>query len=797
MTTLLVLLLLYGLLIWLLFIGRAKAAWVVPLILGLGWWSARVGGLSPGLWLVGLLATAALVGLAWAPARRKLLTPTIMKALAPMFPALSSTEREALEAGTVWWDAELFSGSPRWERLLGQQVPGLDEREQAFLDGPCEELCRMIDDWEVVRSDDLPAEVWQFLKREGFLGLIIPEEYGGKGFSARANSAVVAKVSSRSVTAAVTVMVPNSLGPAELLLHYGTEEQKRHYLPRLASGEDVPCFALTEPGAGSDAGSMTSNGVVCRGTYEGEEVLGMRLTWSKRYITLNAVATVLGLAFKLYDPDGLLGGEEDLGITCALIPRETPGVIADQRHDPLGVPFINGPTRGEDVFVPLDYIIGGAANAGKGWRMLMDSLAAGRGISLPAQSCGAAELTVRTVGAYATIREQFGLPIGRFEGIEERLATIAGMTYVMDSARTLTAASIDSGEKPAVITAICKAYLTEGMRTVVNAGMDVVGGAGISRGPRNILARAYQALPVAITVEGANILTRSMIIFGQGAVRCHPHAYEEIEALAARDVARFDAAFFGHVGSISTNFVRAALLGWTNGLLAHAPVEGPAERYFERFERLSAAYAVCAEVAMMTLGGTLKRKEMLTGRLADGLAWMYLGTAALKRFVDEGQSERDLPLMEWSAETALAEVEGALIGLLDNLPNRWAGNLVRLKLFPPFWRAKGPSDRQTVRAARAILDGGAAREHLTPSIFLPAPDEPGLGALDAALEAVLRAVPAREKLKQAQKSGEVARGSEATQVEEALAKGVLDEAEAVLIREAAAAREDVIQVDAF
>ncbi len=796
MNILLVVLLL-ALLVWLLYIGRALAAWVLPLTLGLGLWYLRGNGMTAGLWAASLVSALLVVGLGFAPVRRLVLTKSLMRALAPLFPKMSQTEREALEAGTVWWDAELFAGRPTWSKLLEFEIKDLSAKEQAFIDGPCEELCRMIDDWKVLSSDDLPAEVWTYMKQQGFLGLIIPEQYGGHGFSARCNSAVVAKVSSRSVTAAVTVMVPNSLGPAELLLHYGTDEQKSHYLPRLADGTDIPCFALTEPGAGSDAGSMTSNGVVCRGMYKGEEVLGMRLNWNKRYITLNSVATLLGLAFKLRDPDHLLGEKEELGITCALIPRETEGITADKRHDPLGVPFINGPTQGKDVFVPLDFIIGGQANAGKGWGMLMDCLAAGRGISLPAQSCGAAQLVTRTVGAYASIREQFNMPIGRFEGIEERLAPIAGMTYMMDGARFLTAAAIDAGEKPAVITAICKAYMTEAMRGIVNDGMDVVGGSGISLGPRNVLGRAYQALPVGITVEGANILTRSMIIFGQGAVRCHPYALEEMEAIAARDVARFDKAFFGHIGGFFGVFTRASLLGWTNGVIARAPVHGKVERYFQHFERMSAAYSVCAEISMMTLGGSLKRKEMLTGRLADGLAWLYLGTAALKRFVDEGQTERDLPLVEWSAETALKNVEVALLELLDNLPNRLVAKTTSWKLFPPLWRFSGPSDRQTSRAARSILDGGEAREHLTQGIYLPDAQEPGLGALEAALAKVVAAKPVRKKLREATKAGKLERGRELTQLEAAVAAGVISEDEATQLRDAAGAREDVIQVDAF
>lgn len=795
--TLLLVVLLLALSFWLLYIGKSWAAWVGPLALGLGIWWVRAEAPGFGWWTCAVLSAIVFLALGVPQVRRTFLTGHLMRLLAPIFPKMSQTEREALEAGTVWWDKELFSGRPNWKMLTDFQVPGLSAEEQAFMDGPCSELCRRLDDWEIVQSDDLPTEIWDFLKEEGFLGMIIPKEYGGLGFSARINGAVVAMVSSRSVTAGVTVMVPNSLGPAELLLHYGTQDQKDYYLPRLAKGDEIPCFALTEPGAGSDAGAMTSSGVVCRGEYKGEEVLGMRLNWNKRYITLSAAATVIGLAFKLSDPEGLLGGEEDLGITCALIPADTPGVITGERHDPLGVPFINGPTQGEDVFVPIEYVIGGQSNVGKGWTMLMQSLAAGRGISLPGQACGAAEMTTRTVGAYATIREQFNTPIGKFEGIEEALAPIAGMTYTMDAARWLTAGAIDAGEKPAVITAICKAYMTEGMRDVVNLGMDVIGGAGISRGPRNILARAYQALPVAITVEGANILTRSMIIFGQGAVRCHGYALEEMQAVAERDVKRFDKAFFGHIGSFFSTFTRASILAWTRGMPASSPVEGPVEPYFKQFERMSAAYAVCAEVSMMTLGGTLKRKEQLTGRLADGLAWLYLGTAALKRFVDEGQEARDLPMMRWSAEHALFEIQTALLGLLDNMPNRLAAFTLKWKLFPGHSKLKAPSDKLKGQVASAILDGGEAREHLTPEIYIPEPTELGLGALEAALVKVVAAKPITKTIKDAMRSGAIPKGRVSASIEAARAAGIITDEDVKVLEDAKQARWDAVQVDAF
>ncbi len=781
----------------LLALGRPLLAWLIPGGLVFASW-ALAGIASPvGFALLLICFVGASVAFGVPAVRRRWLTRRLFPAMKPLFPGMSATEREALEAGTVWWDAELFSGAPAWERLLEFRVQDLDERERAFLDGPVEELCRMVDPWDVHHRDDLTPEAWAFLKEKGFMGLIIPEEYGGLGFSAAANSATVLKLSSHSITAAVTVMVPNSLGPAELLLHYGTEEQKRHYLPRLARGEEVPCFALTEPYAGSDAASMRSRGVVEKRVVDGREVLGMRLNWEKRYITLSPVATLIGLAFRLFDPDHLLGEEEDLGITVALIPVDTPGVETGPRHDPLGIPFLNGTTRGRDVFVPLDTIIGGAEMAGQGWRMLMDCLAAGRGISLPALSCGAAEKCTRYVGAYATIREQFGMPIGRFEGIEERLAPIAGRTYVMDAARRLTAGAVDAGQKPSVISAIVKRYLTEGMRLVVNDAMDVVGGAGICRGPRNELAFAYQAVPIGITVEGANILTRSLIIFGQGAVRCHPYALEEILAVQSDDLARFDRALFGHLGSIASNLTRAVLLGWSRGRLRLSPTSGVAGAWLRQLDRMSAAFAITSEAAMLTLGGDLKRKERLTGRLADALAWLYLGSATVKRFVDGGRREDEVDLARWGVEHALFEIQTALRGVLDNLPARAVGRVLAGLLFPVGTRVSPPGDRLEARIARAILDGGELRERLASGLYLPAEPEPGLGFLEHALAQVVRAAGPRKKLREAVRRGDLPRRDELELLEPAVAQGILTEGEAEEIRAAAAARDAAVQVDEF
>jgi acyl-CoA dehydrogenase len=750
-------------------------------------------------WVIGLAILAlGIVTIAWPPLRRRLITPIVMRLLSLMLPRIGETERIALEAGTVWWDGDLFSGNPAWKKLLRFSVRALSDRERAFLAGPVEKLCAMLNEWEIEQRKDLPADVWAFIKKEGFFGMIIPEAFGGLGFSAAAHSAVVTKISSRSMTAAVTVMVPNSLGPAELLLHYGTEEQKRRYLPRLATGEEIPCFALTGPEAGSDAAATQSIGVVCRGTFEGREVLGMRLTWRKRYITLGPVATLIGLAFRLTDPERLLGGAEDLGITCALIPAGLPGIDIGQRHDPLGVPFQNGPNTGRDVFVPLDQIIGGTAGAGKGWRMLMETLAAGRSISLPALSVGAVQLAARVTGAYATVREQFDTPIGRFEGIEEPLARIAGMAYLMNAARILTCGAVDAGERPSVVSAIVKAYLTEGMRAAMLDAMDIRAGAGICRGPRNNLARAYVAAPIAITVEGANILTRSMIIYGQGAIRCHPYVLEEMKAIEARDIAGLDRAFFGHLGFVARNAVRALVRSVPGGR-GDAPDEASPllARYLGQLSRMSAAFALASDASMAILGGGLKRREKLSGRLADALAWLYLGSAAAKRFWDEGQREEDAPFLSWSCQQALFRIQEALTGLLDNFPNRPVAWLLRRAMFPWGARAKPPGDALGALVARSLLEGRAQRERLTADIYVPPADEVGLGRLEAALSTCVEALAVETKIRDAVRAGRLDRAPGKELADRALVHGIITADERRRIDDADRVRDEVIQVDAF
>jgi len=778
--------------------GQGFFAWVLPAAILLGWWSMH-GAMedSRTLYLAtcGVLFVIAVVtGLP--PIRRAVLGGALLKVLAPIFPKMSDTERIALEAGTVWWDAELFSGKPDWKRIVEFQPKPLSEKEQRFLAGPCTQLCAMLDDESIRNSGDLPPAVWDFIKRERFMGMIIPEKFGGLGFSAIGNSSVVAMLSSRSVTATVTVMVPNSLGPAELLLHYGTEEQKNHYLPRLANGAEVPCFALTEPHAGSDAGGMRSKGIVCKGTWEGREVLGLRLSWNKRYITLAPVATVLGLAFRMFDPDKLLGGEVDLGITCALIPTRTKGVVIGHRHDPLSVPFQVGPTQGTDVFVPLEWIIGGPKMAGQGWRMLMDCLSAGRSISLPANSVGGAQLATRVVGAYATIREQFNVSIGRFEGIESPLARIGGTLYWMNALRVVTAGAVDSGEKPAVVSAIAKCWTTEAMRRVVNDAMDVTGGAGICKGPRNTLGAGYQAIPIGITVEGANILTRTMIVFGQGAIRCHPFALKEMQAAAARDIAALDLNFFGHVNFVARNIARSSVLSLSGGAFASVPVGGRAGAVLKKLTRQSAAFALLSDAAMGTLGGTLKRKEKITGRLADALAWMYICATTVNRYVADGQ-KRDHELFTWATQEALYQVEEALLGVLDNLPNRATAIVLKPCVFPLGRSQRPPSDRTTAACSRALLDGGEARLRLTHGMYVPDARDPGLGRLERALELTLAVEPLRKKLRDAQKARILPRDTEEAILDAAVAKNVLLPAERDRVLEAARARDDAVQVDDF
>ena len=754
------------------YLGRSWWAWVAGWVVPLAHWWNNGGGWGLAIFVVLWLGVAVVAGVP--SLRRRLITGPAMRRLAGWFPRMGDTERIALEAGTVWWDAELFSGTPSWDRIVRFAPQRLSPKERAFVDGPCTDLCRMLDDHAIRSAGDLPPAVWSFIKRERFMGMIIPEEFGGLGFSAIAHSAVIAKLASRNAAACVTVMVPNSLGPAELLLRYGTDDQKRFYLPRLAVGEEVPCFALTEPHAGSDAAAIRATGIVCEGTYRGRRVLGMRLTWDKRYITLAPVATVLGLAFKLRDPDHLLGEVEELGITCALIPVSTPGVSIGQRHDPMGTAFQNGPTRGANVFVPLDHVIGGPAMIGQGWRMLMESLSAGRSLSLPADSVGCAQLVTRTIGAYASVREQFGLPIGRFEGVQEKLGRIAGTMYWMNAVRIVTAGAVDAGERPGVISAIAKRWTTEAMRNIANDAMDIAGGFGICKGPRNVLAPIYDAVPIGITVEGANILTRTLIVFGQGALRCHPFALAELQAVQAQDEGAFDRALSGHVAQIVRAAARCFVHATTGGAFAHAHIGGPAGLAIQRVERISTAYALVADAAMGSLGGALKRTENISGRLADALAWMYIASACINRFVGDPYDET---LFEWATREACWQAIEALRGVLANLPNRFVAGLLKLLVFPFGARMQPPDDRLTMAAGRRLLDGNPSRWRLTADMFTPAGHELGLGQLEHALELAIAVRPLRARLREGQH--------------------MVTAEERRLIEEADAAVSDAIAVDAY
>jgi len=803
MNMLLIIVAAVGLLGFLAYHRLPALAWTIAITIGLFLLTAW-SGWSPVLLVVlwAVFIAAAVFGNPTRLRREKISRP-LLAVFRRILPQVSQTEQEALQAGTVWWEGELFSGDPDWNKLLGYPKPTLSADEQAFLDGPVEELCRMVNDWQVTHElCDLPPQAWQLIREKGFMGLIIPKEYGGLGFSALAHSEIVMKLTTRGSTAAITVMVPNSLGPAELLLHYGTQAQKEYYLPRLAQGLEIPCFALTNPEAGSDAGAIPDFGIVCRGEWEGRtDVLGIRLTWEKRYITLAPVATLLGLAFQLYDPDHILGEQENLGITLALIPTQTPGVRVGRRHLPLDAAFMNGPTWGKDVFVPMDCVIGGADYVGQGWKMLMNALAAGRSISLPANSCGIAKMCALTTGAYGRVRQQFRLSIGRFEGVEEAIARIGGNAYIMEAARVMTAGAVDLGEKPAVVSAIVKYHLTERSRQTINDAMDVHGGKGICMGPNNYLARGYQQTPIAITVEGANILTRSMIIFGQGAIRGHPYVLKEIAATQERDpdqaVRDLDAAFFGHLLFIVSNTARAVWLGLTGARLMWAPGDRHVRRYFQQITRLSAAFALMADVAMLLLGGTLKRRERLSARLGDILSNLYLACAALKRYEDGGRPQDDLPLLHWSVQDALNRVEAAFYGLFANVPGRIVAWGMKWLLFPYGRQFPSPSDALGHQVVGLLLEPSPARARLTAGVFMPHDENEPIARLESALHAVIAAEPIGARVWSALENGVIAGYFPDEILEDALNKGVITPDEKAAVERAQTLRRKVIMVDDF
>ncbi len=724
--------------------------------------------------------------------RRDLLTRPIYHWAKGAMPALSDTEREAIEAGDVWWDAELFTGDPDWNALLDTPPARLTVEEKAFIDGPVETFCSMVDDWRITwELHDLPQEAWDYLRQNKFFGMIIPKGYGGLGFSNFAHSEVIRKISTRSVAGAVTAMVPNSLGPGELILRFGTKAQQDYWLPRLADGTEIPCFALTSPEAGSDAASMVDRGVVCKGQHEGKEVLGIRLNWSKRYITLAPVATVLGLAFKLYDPDHLLGEREALGITCALVNTKAQGVTIGRRHIPALTFFQNGPNDGHDVFIPLDDIIGGPERVGQGWKMLMTALAAGRGISLPSQSAAAGALTALTTGAYARVRTQFHVPIGRFEGIQERLARIAGNAYVLDAARRLTCAGLDAGHHPSVISAIMKSNATERMRECANDAMDVHGGKGIIDGPNNYLGALYRSVPVGITVEGANILTRSLMVFGQGAIRAHPYMLKEILALGdanrQRGLDEFDRQFWRHVGHTLRTALRAWGRSWTDGVVSPTPEGvGRAKPFYAQLGRYSAAFALTSDIALLTLGGGLKFKELLSARLGDILSELYFLSAALKRWQDEGRQDEDFPLLDYVMQTGIARMEVSFDLVFANLPNRLAAGLLRGAILPLGRRKRGPSDRLIKQTADILMQPGEARDRLTDGVYVGGKDE-AVGRLLDAFDQVLATQPIHDRLAKQHIRDWTA----------AEAKGLISPAEAESLAAADKAVAAVIAVDDF
>ena len=735
--------------------------------------------------------------------RRNLITKPIFAIFKKILPPLSDTEREAMEAGDVWWDGELFKGKPDWQKLHQIPKPQLSAEEQSFLDNEVETLLKMLDDYKIVQEQrDLPTDVWNYIKANGFFAMIIPKAYGGREFSAIANSTIVSRIATRSLTAAVTVMVPNSLGPGELLMHYGTQEQKDRWLPGLAAGKEVPCFALTGPEAGSDAGGIPDNGVVCKGQFEGKEVIGIRLNWDKRYITLAPVASVLGLAFKLYDPESLLGDKEDIGITCALIPTSHEGVQIGDRHFPMNMAFMNGTTYGKDVFIPLDWVIGGPAYVGRGWRMLVECLSAGRGISLPALGTATGHLATRMTGAYAYVRQQFGLSIGKFEGVQESLGRIGGLTYSLEAMRVMTAGAIDLKLSPSVVTAIAKYHMTEMSRTLLNDSFDIHAGRAIQCGPKNYLAHGYMGVPISITVEGANILTRNLMIFGQGATRCHPYVLKELEAAANPDseagLKHFDELLLKHVGFALGNTFGALFQGLTAGAFNKSPVAGETAQYYKQLTRMSNGLALCADFSMLMLGGDLKRKEMLSARLGDVLSHLYIASAVLKFYEDNGRQVADLPFVHYSVQRNLYEIGRAFAGFLSNFPNRLVGKLLKGLVFPFGINYQLPDDEMAMQISDALLKPSVIRDRLTHLCYLGEGENDPTGSMEQAFLAVHAAQPLMKKIFQAQKDGKIARKLPLdVTINKAAEAGVLSAEEVAQLEQMNKLRFAAISVDSF
>ena len=736
------------------------------------------------------------------PTRQRYVSAPILKAFARMTPALSATEQMALEAGTMGFEGELFSGAPRWEVLMAQPAPRLSVEEQAFLHGPVAQLCAMTDDWQITHElADLPPATWDFLKAQRFFGMIIPKAYGGLGFSAVAHSAVLQTLAGVSQTLASTVAVPNSLGPAELLLHYGTDEQKQHYLPRLADGREIPCFALTGPQAGSDATSIPDVGVVCRQRVNGVDTLGVTLTFDKRYITLAPMATLVGVAFRLYDPDHLMGESVDRGITLALVPRQTDGLVIGRRHFPLNIPFQNGPIQAQGMFVPITTLIGGPAMAGQGWRMLVECLSVGRAISLPSSATGAARMAVAATGAYARLRHQFGVPISQFEGVGEALARMGGLTYATSALSLSTAAAVDREEKPAVTSAIAKYHATEWARTIAGDAMDVHGGKGIILGPRNYLGRSWQSVPIAITVEGANIMTRSLMIFGQGAIRCHPYVLKEMQSLAILNplerLTTFDRLLVAHLGFGLSNAVRSLVMGLSGGSMGPVAGDRGVHAHYHQLNRYSAALALCADVAMGVLGGTLKVRESLSARLGDALSYLYIGSAMLKRFEDDGSPETDRPLLDWAMAHVLARLTVALDGVIRNFPVRPLAWVLRALVFPWGHRVREPHDALGQRVAALITQPSDARDRLLRWTYLVPSERHEVGQMNAALPLIIQAEGLEQTVARARKAGQLTGYDRVAHLGQAQALGLISAADVQVIQQARALVAHFVAVDDF
>ncbi|MDF1759103.1 MAG: acyl-CoA dehydrogenase [Coxiellaceae bacterium] len=717
-------------------------------------------------------------------------------------PPLTSAERIALEAGGVWWEKAFFDGDPDWSELDKMPEATLTPEEQAFIDNQVETLCSMLDDWKMVHDDqDMPKATWDYIKKEKFLGLVIDKEYKGLGFSAVAHSAIVSKIASRSVSAAVSIMVPNSLGPAEFLSHYGTKEQKDYYLPRLAEGKEIPCFGLTAPNAGSDATNLSDTGVVCKGEYEGVEVTGIRLNFNKRYITLAPITTLLGLAFQLYDPDHLLGDKDFIGITLALIPSKHPGVETGPRHAPLNLAFMNGPLRGKDVFIPLDFIIGGKDNVGRGWQMMMECLAVGRGISLPSLATGAAKFSARMTGAYAKVREQFKRPIGDFEGVQLALSRIGGLAYLCEATRLMSALAVDADTRPSVASAIVKYHLTEIGRKVVDDAMDVHGGRGIQMGPSNYLGYLYTAIPVCITVEGANILTRNLIIFGQGVLRCHPYLEKEIRASEKPDdkasQEEFDHLLCSHVGLVLKEVVRSVAYGVTGGRFIAVSGHASTKKYYRQLTRMSNAFALLTEASLAVLGNKLKFKEALSARLGDILSHLFMASAVLKYFKDNGSKQEELVFVDWSIQYCLYQMQQAFNEIIDNFPNRWVARVIKVMVFPWGRAYKYPGDKPSFEIAKILQTNSPLRDYVTRGIFVGGEDDP-TGSVEAAFQSLTANEALIAKLKQAVKQGRVSAKQNLQQkAKAALEQNIISEGEYKQLAHLDALVWDSLQVDEF